>query len=241
MSKKTTLLELINLLYQQERALIASLSDEQRAAQGQPDHWSVKDILIHISNWIERLACNLQAAAQGQPTIDYSNYEEMNAQDFEIHRQDTWEQTEAFLEKAHQAITAELQALDEASLLLDDLLSGDKPRPAWQRIVGNAVIHPMQHIAEVYTGWGEGLLATQLVELVSDKLLELDDNPAWQGVTFYNQACFHALAGHVGQALRLLKQALALNPALVEWSKEDSDLKSLRGEPAYQALYETAA
>ena len=36
---------------------------------------------------------------------------------------------------------------------------------------------------------------------------------------------------------RTLKQALALNPGLLEWSKEDGDLSSLRQEPDYLALF----
>ena len=34
-----------------------------------------------------------------------------------------------------------------------------------------------------------------------------------------------------------LAEALRLNPDLIEWSKQDSDLDSIRDDPAYQALY----
>ena len=43
----------------------------------------------------------------------------------------------------------------------------------------------------------------------------------------------------VDQALALLPEALRLQPDLVEWSKEDTDLSSLHDLPAYQALYES--
>ena len=34
-----------------------------------------------------------------------------------------------------------------------------------------------------------------------------------------------------------LKKGLRLNPSLTDWSKEDTDLDSLREEPDYQAIY----
>ena len=86
----------------------------------------------------------------------------------------------------------------------------------------------MLHMADFYTSNSEGQIALQLVEHISNSLLELDDGPAWQGLTIYNQACYYALAGHSGQALRLLKQALSLHPELIEWSKEDPDLEFLQ-------------
>ena len=241
MSRKAALLDLIDHIRQQEQTLIASLSDDQRAAQGQHDDWAIKDSMIHIALWDARLGDNLQAIAQGKPVTDYSDFETINTQDFETHRGDSWEQAAALLDESRKAIMDGLQALDDALLPRSDLLPGGEGRPTWNRIAGTAVIHPMLHLAEFYTASGKGQIALQLVEQTSDKLLELDNSPTWQGATLYNQACYHALAGHSGQALRLLKQALALDPELTEWSKEDPDLESLRIEPAYQALYETDA
>jgi hypothetical protein len=51
-------------------------------------------------------------------------------------------------------------------------------------------------------------------------------------------ACFYATTGQSDQALALLPKALRLQPDLVEWSREDSDLTSLHNLLAYQALYE---
>ena len=53
----------------------------------------------------------------------------------------------------------------------------------------------------------------------------------------YNLACFYATTGQPDKALPLLPEALRLRPDLVEWSKEDSDLDTLRDMPAFQALY----
>lgn len=39
------------------------------------------------------------------------------------------------------------------------------------------------------------------------------------------------------RAIEELRKSLQLSPQLVEWSKQDTDLDSLRDDPAYQALY----
>ena len=74
-------------------------------------------------------------------------------------------------------------------------------------------------------------------EKTAKLLSELDESQSWQGVLRYNLACHYALAGETETAIGKLRRALELNPELTEWSKEDSDLASLREELGYKALY----
>ena len=74
-------------------------------------------------------------------------------------------------------------------------------------------------------------------EKTAKLLSELDESQSWQGVVRYNLACHYALAEETATAIEQLREALRLNPELTEWSKEDSDLASLREEPGYKALY----
>jgi hypothetical protein len=69
-------------------------------------------------------------------------------------------------------------------------------------------------------------------------LRKLDSSDNWQGLVDYNFACLLSLSGDQLQALTTLKNALELNPELIEWSKEDPDLAALRGLDDYQALYQ---
>lgn len=48
--------------------------------------------------------------------------------------------------------------------------------------------------------------------------------------------CFYATNGEPEKALHHLPEALRLRPTLVEVSKRDSDLESLRANPAFQAI-----
>jgi hypothetical protein len=56
-------------------------------------------------------------------------------------------------------------------------------------------------------------------------------------VVHYNLACYYALAGAAGQAIEALRDALKLHPDLSGWSREDTDLNSLHGNPDYEQLY----
>jgi hypothetical protein len=51
-------------------------------------------------------------------------------------------------------------------------------------------------------------------------------------------ACHYALTGQAENAITNLREALALNEGMIEWSRQDPDLKSLHELEAYQALYE---
>jgi len=65
----------------------------------------------------------------------------------------------------------------------------------------------------------------------------LAEMPTLYGAARYNLACFYALSGQNEKAMNELREALQLRPDLLEWSKQDADLATLRHLPAYQALY----
>ncbi len=237
MSKKTILIELRQMIYQHLQAFVSNLSEAERAVEGQLDNWAIKNILIHVALWDERMGHSLQAIARGQPPKIYDNYQEINNQDFETHRQDTWEQVLALIESAQQALLEGLQALDEPHFLRNDALLGNQERPTWFRISGTCITHPMLHMCEYYVSHDQAQRALEMVIDLSARLSYLDESDQWQGMVIYNQACYYALAGHKARAIQMVRQALSLDAGLVEWSKQDPDLESLRQELEFQALY----
>jgi tetratricopeptide (TPR) repeat protein len=53
---------------------------------------------------------------------------------------------------------------------------------------------------------------------------------------YYNLACLHSIKGELQEGLMKLNQAIALNPAVKEWVKNDTDLVNLRGAPDFKDL-----
>jgi tetratricopeptide (TPR) repeat protein len=126
----------------------------------------------------------------------------------------------------------------EAELMSTETLPRQEGRPLWRRIAGSGYMHVMaMHLIPIYIERGEKEYATELQEEAAKLAVELVEDKDWHGVVRYNLACHYALIGETERAIEGLKQAFELNPSLVEWSKQDSDLTSIREEPGYLALY----
>jgi tetratricopeptide (TPR) repeat protein len=67
------------------------------------------------------------------------------------------------------------------------------------------------------------------VEVAAEGLAEWPES----GQLNYQLACFHALAGRRDKALEHLAVAAANDPGVAEWAADDSDLDSIRDDPAF--------
>jgi hypothetical protein len=230
------------LLYGQAevRSFVASLSDEQRAATGAMDHWSARDVVGHLTEWIARLVSDLELAGQDASRHVPSNYDHIDETNAEIYAQYqslSWEEIIARLEDSFAGLIAHTQAASADELVDTHRIPWRQGRPLWQMITGTAVEHPILHLGYFQIGNGNLAAAARLQEACTTRLLELDDIPAWRAIHIYNLACIQALSGRVEKALANLDEALRLSPDLAEWSKQDPDLAGLHDNPAYQALY----
>jgi tetratricopeptide (TPR) repeat protein len=71
---------------------------------------------------------------------------------------------------------------------------------------------------------------------VADRGREVIESNPQYAEPMYNLACCEALAGRTEDAIKHLKLALERAEQLRSFAKEDSDLDSLRDEPAFKAL-----
>jgi hypothetical protein len=237
MGTKEKVLDLIEHTYQEKHAFMQSLTDAQRALVGTSQQWSAKDILAHVVVWQERVIDNHQAALRGVTPPTYDDFNHENELIFQAHRDDSWDDMRHKVENVHHKQVAWLQAMTEDDLTNPACFPWLNNRPLWGRVIGNSVIHPLLHFAEFYANHGQRDYATQLQESLVAPLLALSDSPAWRASTLYNLACYYSLAGLKDKAIAQLAEALPLDPNLIEWSKQDTDLNALRDDPAYQALY----
>lgn len=233
MTLKSTLIELIQKADQEEQALFANLPEEERSRPGRIDAWSAKDVLAHLACWKERMLENTARLSRGEDLVAYDDFLKVNDNDFEHYQDWPWAQVMEKAAAVNQQILEMLAGKGEAEL--------DQPwqqeRRFWQAVLGNAYTHSIMHLAQIYTEAGNIDYATALQLYTVEKLGQLDDSPAWQGTLKYNLACHYALAGEKEKAIAILREALQLNPGLIEWSKQDTDFASIREEPAYKALY----
>jgi tetratricopeptide (TPR) repeat protein len=217
---------------------VESLNETERQADGKQDDWSAKDEIAHAIAWMERFVERINTPPADVPSRTFDELNEENAAIFAAHRDQTIEEVLAYAGQIRSALLGAVQALSEEELNDSALLPWLDGAPPWRGAVGNAFTHPLIHYAGYLARHGQPTLAIRMQEEGFERLLELDPSPAWRGTNLYNLACQHALNGDKQKALTLLTEALALLPQLRDWSKQDTDLVSLREEPTFLALVE---
>jgi tetratricopeptide (TPR) repeat protein len=234
---QTRLLELLDRAYADQQAFVAALSEADRAAVGTRERWTIKDAISHIALWQQVAVERVAAICRGEEPLDTKDYQAINDAHFEAYRDRSWAATSAEAEAAYRALAAQTAALSEEDLTDPQRFAHAHGRTLAQLIMNNGGWHPEAHLAQFYVDRGELERANRLQEEVT-ALLEasLED----RHVARYNLACYYAQSGQPARALTELARALKLNPDLIEWSKQDADLDSLRDDPAYQALYQSA-
>lgn len=239
MARKEMIQELIAEIELLERAFFDGLTDEQRSQEGSLERWSARDLWAHIAAWKERLADNIQRAKNGQPPQWVSDFDQANAELFEQHRAMNWQQVANYAGRAARKLSQQVESLSEIELDSLDFMPYANNRPVWRTVASYGYSHPMIHLAEHYREKDELMRAGELIGRMSRSMAGLDNSTEWQGVTRYNLACQYALLGEADKAIDELREALALNPGLVEWSKNDTDLEPIRAMDAYRAIYES--
>jgi len=235
-SYKTKLGKLLADVRTEEQTLWDALSDEERNAAGEIDQWAPKDHLAHATFWTERLVTQLQAATGGEPPGSIEDYQKTNDEVYETNKDRSWEDVLAWAEEVSRQVQTAFDTVSEEMLADPERPEGTGSLPLWQNVAFTGAYHPMHHIADIYLERGDIQGAQAVQESVAEGLAGLDESDAWQGRTQYNLACFYALHDKPQRALALLKTALKLSPNLLEWSKQDSDLDSLRELPEFQAM-----
>jgi tetratricopeptide (TPR) repeat protein len=237
-SLKSSLTDLLDRTHDVQRALLAELGDAERNAIGTAERWSAKDMVAHITSWKRTTAERLAAAAHSESPPNVDDYEQLNAQTFEACRMRPWSEIIAESDQVHTDLLANVRSMSDADL-------ADSSRFAWQNgrslvssVVGNGCWHPQLHLAQFYVERGDLPRANRIQQELTEAFRQFGDELMPRGTLLYNLACFYATTGQSDQALALLPEALRLQPDLVEWSREDTDLTSLHNLPAYQALYE---
>lgn len=235
MKKKLT--ELLQKGYQAEREFIATLSDEERNADGTFEQWTAKDNVAHNSYWRKLHADDVLDVLAGKSPLQVDD-DEINVGVYSQYKDQSWDEIEALLETSLKRMGEALTKLSETNLQSDKFYPWDQGRPLWREIVGNIYTHPIIHLSDWHIKRGNTARAVEMFREMTAQLATLDDSPEWQGTIRYNNACSFSLSGDKETAISELREALKLNPGLTEWSQQDPDFEPIRGEAGYKALYE---
>ncbi len=229
--------KLVRLGDQVIQAYIDGISDEEKAIVGKSDDWSPKDVVAHMTMWKEQIVLSYQASKRGETEPVRADYQALNAETFEKHKDLSWQEVLDYSEKTHQTLFAELETITEEDLARTEGIPMQGGRPFWRMVVGIAYTHPMGHLRDPVLARGEFERAVEMQEESCQLLSELDDDDSWMGAQQYNLACTYSLVGQKEKAISILRKALKMTPELTDWSKEDPDFEPIREHPDYKAIY----
>jgi hypothetical protein len=238
MTQKAHLTDLLHTMRDEQLAFAGYLTSAERDDPGTAENWSARDMLIHNVVWAGRALADLEAfeASGTWAAADYGEDDAANAAIFAEYEGTSWEEVQAMVSETYAGIDAFLARVD------GDLLTAvpeGLSEPIWRDIAASYITHPMVHLWGYLHEHGHlETLSASFGEAFLRKLMALDESDEWRGMTLYNLACQYAIASENATAIATLGEALNLNPGLRDWSTQDPDLDALRGDPAYQALYE---
>jgi len=229
---KTRLIQLLDLAHAFQQQLLAGFSSEANQRSGTWEQWSLKDELAHIIAWQLNSLARIAAFIHAEPVPDFNDFERLNRAIFDTNRDRSWAEIVAEGDRAFAEYAQIVESFSEEELSRPMRLSDREERSLAVQILGNGFEHAVVHYADYYRRHGELAKGTQLYRA---SVAAVADWPELYGAARYNLACFLAISGQTALAVAELREALLLRPDLIEWSKQDTDLNSLRGEPASQA------
>ena len=241
---KPRVLELLRFAHQEEQELVGTLSEAERNAMGTAERWSAKDILVNIMIWKEAQTQKLAMAVRGETPPEWRDMQVVNAINDsarERYRGVSFQDVQQEAGRVFAALVAQVESMSEDELSNPERYEWADGGALWHETLGNGLWHPFSQMVALSMQRDDRETAVQLQEKLLEAAHRADLPPETVGVVLYNQACFFATHDWPEKALALLPEALRLRPTLVEWSKHDSDLDSLRADPHFQALYEDAA
>jgi len=235
---KSKLIAVIERGEADQAALVAELSDADKAAVGEPDHWAVKDQIAHLNFWRERTLRRLIAVRDGtEPPGPSPDFQPENERNFANQQHTPWSEIIAESDRLFRETKQVILQLSDAQLT-EPVIIGTAEIKLSERVVSDFMEHPAEHLTQLYRERGEVARAEAQEGATVEVIGELfGKNNTMYGYAIYNLGCFYARNGEMERAIAAVGEALPLIPSLVEWSRQDSDLDSLRNIPAFQALY----
>ncbi len=239
MTLREKLQSLLQLANEEERTFITGLDKKERIETGEIDRWSAKDIIAHIVYWNDYMVSNILATLRNENPDVRGDFNKINAEVFEVNKNKSWDDILADLERVHNSAIECVKTIPDEMLVDTNTLPWQEGKTLWRIIAGTVYVHPIAHLAEYYFNRGDSNYAVKLHEQSATLTRELSDSPEWLGVVIYNLACGYALSNQHKRAINELSKVFKLNPDLIEWSKKDSDLNSIRKYKEYKSLYKT--
>lgn len=232
-TKRAALLTIIDQARALEQTLADFFDEEARGATGTVEVWAPKDHFVHLAVWQAYQARRLEAITTGNPPTQPADNDTV----FLEHRDEPWDTVWADAMRALDDNAAAIAQAAEEDLTDPNRFPWSNGRSFVSSAIGNIYLHPIEHLVQMHEERGDDTAAERVQQESVATMNRLFGKGEEYANAVYNLGCFYAKRGRAAEAVAQVREALAVNPKLTEWSKEDADLVSLHELPAYQALY----
>ena len=150
MARPKNKMELLGAIEKERGALdrtLENLSSQEMIEPGIVGHWSVKDVLAHLSTWEQMCLGWYRAGLQGEtpqlpaPGFKWNQITELNQQIFEEHQNDPLEEVLAFFEGSSREILGLIQELSDQQLFRAGQFVWTKKNTLGTYLVSNTSSH----------------------------------------------------------------------------------------------------
>lgn len=233
-TRRDALLTVVDRARALERTLAGFFDEAARATTGTVEVWAPKDHFVHLAVWQAYQARRLEAIATGNPPDQPAENDVV----FLEHRDEPWDVVWANAMRALDDDAAAIARVSSDEDLTDpDRFPWTNGRSLVSSTIGNIYLHVIEHLVQMHEERGDDSSAEQAQLESVTFIRDLFGKGEEYANAVYNLGCFYAKRGRSAEAIAQVREALAVNPELTEWSKVDSDLTSLYELPEYQALY----
>ena len=210
-----------------ERDLFGGLDEAIRTRPIREGDWNAKDFQAHLTAWKARQADRFTAMREGRelpPPMEDPEEDALNAKLRAARIDWDWAAIVEEADAVADRLVREIGQSDPAVLRASDrLIPGT---------FGNGVLHTLTHLRwllEAGVPLDRGRVAS-----FEDEALRVVSAAAIperaRAIAFYDIACYHALSGSPDLARNLLRDAFRMDPELVEFSRTDEELLSIRDD-----------
>jgi hypothetical protein len=232
---KDNLIEMLNQVKTEINNFEAELTSKQKNDNGSLKKWSAKDTVSHLVFWGNHFNSQIQKARSGEKIPLVGDYFHLvNDGVFIRHINQPFAEAMSELNNSFKESIKLLESHSTEELNDNKKYDHLDGRTLIDNSLGTLVWHVIHHISDFYVKNRRKKKAIAQQEDITEKLRAF---PSWKANADYNLACFFAMNGEKERAIEPLRTAFANRPDLIEWSKSDNDLDSLREEAAFKALY----
>jgi hypothetical protein len=142
------LIDVVELSRAEFQAVIRCLPQSKRRAKGTADQWSAKDVISHLTYWLEVFDKNITARRASKPLIDTEDYLSMNAAAWSERNRLSWKEVETALHAALDRVKSQVENLSADQFDSGALSIGGKPLVA--NFLYELIDHPLHHWVILY-------------------------------------------------------------------------------------------